>query len=90
MSLLINRYLACGSLLTAVKSGWELSRKKLEDIRLNKLVANARQSLRRAFNSGCIDHYEYYKYQELISFAETQEDCMIATSVFEENTDRLK
>ncbi|KAH6646815.1 hypothetical protein BKA67DRAFT_695334 [Truncatella angustata] len=77
MPLPIDKYLAFGSLLTAIKSGWELSRmitKKLEDIELNKLVTNASRSLRSAFNSGCISHYEYYKYKELIAFAEAQED----------------
>lgn len=84
MSLPINHYLAFGSLVTAVKSGWELSRmlrKKFEDIRLNKLAANARQGLNRAFYSGCIDHYEYYKYQELISFAEAHEDGMTGPAI---------
>jgi hypothetical protein len=73
----INSLLAYGSLLTAIKSGWELSRmlrRKLEDIRLSRLGANTRQSLSRALHSGCIDLFEYYKYQELIQFAENRED----------------
>lgn len=69
---------ACGSLVTTVKSGWELSRmirQKQDQRRAEEVAQRVYRSLRRALHSGLISDTEYDHWFGKFLVAESEKNC---------------
>lgn len=74
---------ACGSLVTTMKSGWELSRmirQKRDQRRVKEDALRVYRSLRRALRSGRISGKEYDHWLEKLLVAESEKNREIALS----------
>lgn len=68
---------ACGSLVTSVKSSWELSRmirKRMEAKQAEEDAARIYRSLRRAFHHGIMSEAEYDRWYEKFLVAAAEKD----------------
>ncbi|KAI1841734.1 hypothetical protein JX265_013715 [Neoarthrinium moseri] len=93
MAIPVATYLAAGSLITAVKSSWELSRmvrKKLRVKKTEKLAADAFVNLRRAFLRGLISSGQYRQFYDLISVAEASQNVGHLMIIQDEVTSMLQ
>jgi hypothetical protein len=69
---------ACGSLITSVKSGWELSRmvrKKAEEQHFDDDAGSVYRKLRRAYENGYMKPDDYDRWHENWLVAKSEKDC---------------
>lgn len=69
---------ACGSLVTTMKSGWELSRmirQKLDAKQAEEDSVRVYRRLRRALHSGRMSEKEYDHWYEKFLVAESEKNC---------------